>query len=83
MISYYFVAYEYRARRTIKIYCLSKSFFTTFIEENISLATIQKSEEEMEREALKEAGVMFSSDEEDFNQGDSVLVRKKSSSNDH
>ena len=30
----------------------------------------------MEREALKEAGVMFSSDEEDFNQGDSVLVRK-------
>ena len=53
------------------------------IEENISLATIQKSEEEMEREALKEAGVMFSSDEEDFNQGDSVLVRKKSSSNDH
>ena len=30
----------------------------------------------MEREALKEAGVMFSSDEEDFNQGDSVWVRK-------
>ena len=29
----------------------------------------------MERDALKEAGVMFSSDEEDFNQGDSVLVR--------
>ena len=38
------------------------------IEENMNIAAVEKSE----REVLKDAGVMFSSDEEDF-QGDSEI----------